>query len=274
MKKILSLTLVLLSIVVLSGCNSDETNQNSLLSIDINPSIEFTLDKNNKVESFVFNNEDAEIAAADIDFVGLGFEEAMDKFINAAVETGFIDVETSENAVVITVGNEDKGRAAELQEAAEAKAQAHLEENKISGAVLDGAIVYEELRALAEQYEISIGKVRMIESVITRDDTKTYEDLVELPMEELMNMITSSHKETMQEFVESKKADALALKEQLVQEAKAKVESFRQKVENGEVETPDYEGIKSNYVQNFKMKIEEYRTKVNERFNGARGANN
>lgn len=276
MKKIFSLLLVLLFTLTITACGGngennntgEETKQNSLLSVDINPSIEFVLDDEGKVVSFVFNNEDAEIAAANIDFVGLTQQEAIEQFINAAVEAGFVDIETNENQVIITASNPNEGEEVELQEEAERAAQAYLTENKIGAAVLDGAIVYEELAALAEQYEISIGKVRMIESVIASDETKTYEELASLPMEDLMDMITTSHRERMQEFVANKKTDALALKDQLILDVKAKVEAHRQAVEDGTAEAPDYEAIKADHLKNFDLKIEEYRAKADERRNG------
>ncbi|MCF7924936.1 MAG: hypothetical protein K9L26_00170 [Candidatus Izimaplasma sp.] len=266
MKKLLGFMTALVLGFALVGCgtSSTEVEGTSLLAVDINPSIEFVLDEDGTVISYVFSNEDAEIAAGNIDFIGMTYEQAIDAFMNGAVEAGYIDVTTTDNTVIITFGNDDEALANQLQTQAEEKAQAFLEENKISGAVLSGQNVYEELQTLADEYDISIGKVRMIQSALATDETLTFEELTELPMNELMALITTSHRERMQEFAQTRKDEALQLQEQMRSNVHTQVNQHQQAVENDEVETPDYDAIRNQQIENVGMLVEAYQQRANQ----------
>ncbi|MCF7926946.1 MAG: hypothetical protein K9L74_05175 [Candidatus Izimaplasma sp.] len=277
MKKIILLKVLFLTVLgILSlamvGCAKADDNTSvdgeTFLAIDINPSIEFVLDENDEVISVSFNNDDAEIAASDIDFIGMNYQDAIDAFINAAVETGYIDVETTNNTVVITVGNDNQAREQELQQEAEETAQSYMEEKNIGAAILSGADVYDDLVAFAEQYEISIGKARMVKSAMAIDETLTEEEVTELPIQELMQLITNAHQEKMQAFAESKKQDALALKEEMVSQSQQKVDDFRTRVETGEEPTPDYDTIHQENKENYQQMAEAYQERANNMRNG------
>lgn len=266
MKKLFGLIIALVLSVTLIACSStiEEAQGESLLVIDINPSIEFVLDDEDNVISYTFNNADAEIAAGDIDFVGMHYEDAIDTFMNAAVQTGYIDVSTTDNTVIITFGNDDMAVENQLQTQAETRAQNFLEEHKIGGAVLSGQIVYEELQTLADQYDISIGKARMVQSALATDETLTEQELAEMPMNDLMELITTAHRETVEAFVEQRKDEAIALQQQMKATVQNQVQQHEQAVENGEVETPDYDAIRSQYINNIGMMVDAYQQRANE----------
>jgi len=247
MKKFLGITLVLLTAFVLAGCQQDVDAETgvTLLAVDINPSIEFVLDEDDIVVSFSFGNEDAEIAAADIDFIGLPFDEALELFLNAAMETGYIDIETNDNTVIITVGNENAAKEGELQENAEAAALGFLEQHRIGAAVMNGKLVYDELAQLAEEHDISIGKVRVIQALLATDETLTFDSFVDVPMNELMDQLEDAHQERVQAFVATKQEDAIALKQQLQSNYQGTLQQHQERVANEELPIPNFTAIKT-----------------------------
>ena len=105
-KKILAVSALLCAgamTLSLAACNSDNTEAEaaSFVSLDINPSIELTLDKNNKVLSVYGGNEDGQVLLyKEEDFIGVDVETAVEKITSLAVKYGYLDennkvVETS-----------------------------------------------------------------------------------------------------------------------------------------------------------------------------------
>ncbi len=265
MKKLLVGIVIVTMSLLMFGCTEVNAEPaDGFLAIDINPSIEFLLDEEGVVVSVQYNNDDACIAAADLDFVGLHYEDAIELFIEAAVNAGYIDVETTDNNVVITYGNNDGSKDGEMQQVMEQVAHKYLERNRIGGAVLSGKVVHDEYSALAEQYDISFGQVRMIQSILNTDETRTFEELAQLPMEELTTLLTEQHKENMDEFVQNRKESSMQMKNGLVEEHEAKNETFRKRVQSGEQEAPDYAAIKEEHAANMDAIRERYQNRVEE----------
>lgn len=109
MKKLITLFLILTATFSLFSCQKNgETNNTTtgekeetgtavaFVTIDINPSIEITLDENGVVASVYGANEDGQILLyGEMDaLVGKQYEEAVDYITNLAVELGYLDKET------------------------------------------------------------------------------------------------------------------------------------------------------------------------------------
>lgn len=87
----------------LAGCAPEEADAgqaSAYVSVDINPSIELTLDENGKVLSAVGANEDGQVLLyGEEGIVGEDAETAISKIITLSVEMGYLD---DDNAVVST----------------------------------------------------------------------------------------------------------------------------------------------------------------------------
>ena len=121
------------------------------MTIDINPSIEFIVDENNKVVSVTALNDDGSILIAGEAFVGKTSEEAIDMTISLASETGYLvkgEAGAEENNVRISVsGNSEYAR--QFKKNAEEKAKKALEACNIQAQlnILDG-LATDALKAL------------------------------------------------------------------------------------------------------------------------------
>lgn len=264
MKKIgiMAITLILLLFVAAcSGTGEVDAAGSTLLAIDINPSVEFVLDEEGNVLSVTASNEDAENVLSTLDLIGLPYEEALELFLNEVVELGYIDVTTTDNTVIFTMGCENEEKEAAMIMNAQAVAERFMNENKIGGAVINGNIAYEELNTLAEEYDISVGKVRLIQSAIAQDETLVFEDLVDLEMSELMNIVTTNHKDAMQDFIDNKKEAATQRREEAYNSVREKVQLHRQNVENNTAQTPNYDEIMENALMQRGINLEEYNQK-------------
>lgn len=156
MKKLICLilsTIMLLSVFPLSACGDEETNAAmTRVTVDINPSIELMVDKDNKVVSATALNDDGSVLLVGEAVVGKTPEEATELIISLATDTGYLvkgNVEESENTVKISVSGDGK-YAEKLYNKLSDKAQATLERLDIEGKVEKAeALKTEALRSLA-----------------------------------------------------------------------------------------------------------------------------
>jgi len=152
---ILILCAMLVSIASLVACSdssSAEKGTSTRMTVDINPSVEFMIDDENKVVSVTALNDDGSILIAGEAFVGKTPDEAVELMVTLAAETGYLvkgNVSADENTVKISVsGNSDYAK--ELMSDVRAKASDVMESLDISGKVEKvDALALDSLRALA-----------------------------------------------------------------------------------------------------------------------------
>lgn len=100
--------IVLLSVFTITACGKEDTTK--VMSLSLNPEIEFILDKNNKVVTVNAMNDEGNYIAATVEFKGLSAEEAAKEFVEAVKDNGFLiegEVSASENQLEISVSGEN-----------------------------------------------------------------------------------------------------------------------------------------------------------------------
>ncbi len=90
---VLSVFMTLTFGLSLVGCKTEnKAEATSFVSVDINPSIEFTLDANNKVISVCGTNDDGRVLLyGEASLVGLDIETAVEKVTQLAIELGYLN---------------------------------------------------------------------------------------------------------------------------------------------------------------------------------------
>ena len=212
MKKLIALFMVLAGAFTLAACSSDledafdnNLENYSYARVEINPQIEFIVDEDDVVVSYALLNEDAEIVAAELELEGLPVDEALELFLDEAVELGYLDVD-EENNITITTDEDVNDEPAEegqegrsLAERLSEKAQSHLQGRGIGVQVAFGDLD-EELLELAEDYDIGLGRLRLIQSAVEIDEDLDYETALEMEMNDIMEILRDNHRERMEAF--------------------------------------------------------------------------
>lgn len=151
----LSMALImLLSSLVLVSCGNSEPEEGTVtrMTVDINPSVEFMVDDENKVVSVTALNDDGSILIVGESFIGKTPEEAVELMVSIAAETGYLvegNVEANENTVKISVSGDTK-YAEKLLKDVEKTASDTLKELDINGQIEKAeALNSEALRTLA-----------------------------------------------------------------------------------------------------------------------------
>ena len=163
----------------------------SLVSLDVNPSIQLEVNKNEKVLSATPMNDDGAEILDGMDLKGTQADVAMYAIIGSLLQHGYVD--ELANSILITVEDDDKARGEKLQQELTAQADAALANAQVNGAVLAQTLQNsEELSQKAQEYGISTGKAALIQAIVEgSNNTKTFEDLVGLSINELNLLYTA-----------------------------------------------------------------------------------
>jgi hypothetical protein len=186
-KRIFSLALVILMVVSMlafTSCNKAKPEEGTVtrMTVDINPSVEFMVDDQNKVVSVTALNDDGSILIIGEAFIGKTPEEAVEMMVSLATETGYLvsgNVEATENTVKISVSGDTK-YAKKLQKNIEKKASAALEKLDINGKI-------EKVEALNTE---ALRKLALSTSIYTEEELAAMND------EQLYSVIAMGRVET------------------------------------------------------------------------------
>lgn len=163
----------------------------SLVSLDVNPSIQLEVNKNEKVLSATPMNDDGAEILDGMNLKGTPADVAMYAIIGSLLQHGYVD--ELANSILITVEDDDQARGEKLQQELTAQADAALANAQVNGAVLAQTLQNsEELSQKAQEYGISTGKAALIQAIVAgSNNTKTFEDLVGLSINELNLLYTA-----------------------------------------------------------------------------------
>ena len=163
----------------------------SLVSLDVNPSIQLEVNKNEKVLSATPMNDDGAEILDGMDLKGTQADVAMYAIIGSLLQHGYVD--ELANSILITVEDDDQARGEKLQQELTAQADAALANAQVNGAVLAQTLQNsEELSQKAQEYGISTGKAALIQTIAdSSSGLYTFEELVGLPINDLNLLYTS-----------------------------------------------------------------------------------
>lgn len=180
---ILLLTLVL-SAISFTSCSNKKSEEGGItrMTVDINPSVEFMIDEQNKIVSVTALNDDGSILIVGEAFVGKTPEEAVEMIVTLASDTGYLvqgNTEASENTVKISVSGDSK-YAEQLKKDIIEKADETLKALDINGKVEKvEALKIDALRQMAlsaslyTEEEINAMNEKQLYEVIAADRVET-----------------------------------------------------------------------------------------------------
>ena len=162
----------------------------SIVEIDVNPSIELKINRQEKILSANPLNEDANVILDGMDLKGVDLDIALNALIGSMLKNGYVN--ELRNSVLISVENEDEAKSAALSQRLTDEVNKLLADSSIQGAVLSQTLTgTEDLEQLAQTYGISPGKAAIIQLLVEQDPTLTFEDMAKLSINDL-NLLLSA----------------------------------------------------------------------------------
>jgi len=242
----------------------------SMLSVNINPEMDMIIDANGYVISAMYKNEDAEIVGAGLALIGLHYEEALQLYLHAAIQTGYLDIERNDNAVVVQTANMNEGVESELQLQVQTKLQTFFQENAIGAVVLTCGEIDPEVQELVDLYDITVGHAKLIIEYMALYPDMSIDDVLLIPVQQLILYMIDEQQTHMQQFKNQRELEAQAIKDEMADALKSQVQAHFQQVDNGTKTQPDITGIKEQYLNNYDTMHEGYVLRNQERKEAAK----
>ena len=156
----------------------------SVITLDVNPSLNIVMDKNDKVLEVQPLNEDAKTVIGDMDFTGSSLDVTVNALIGSMLVNGYLD--DIRNSILVSVENGDAAKAASLQAEVSDLISSAVGDGGFEAAVLTQTVTAtSESTSIAEQYGISEGKAELILKVVAADPTLTVESLAPLSVNDI-----------------------------------------------------------------------------------------
>lgn len=177
----------------------------SVIGIDVNPSVELSINQKSRILTAEALNEDAREILSDMDLKGVDLNVAVNAVIGSMVTHGYLD--ETENAILVTVNNDSVSKASKLRTRVVGDIETTLKEHQVQAVVYDQQAAPEddEVSELAKEYGISYGKAYFLKELISQNKNLTMDD-----MERFSTM-------TMEEIAEQINDESLALGEKAEQ---------------------------------------------------------
>ncbi|MBC8544361.1 PepSY domain-containing protein [Bianquea renquensis] len=216
----------------------------SIVEIDVNPSIELKINRQEKILSATPLNTDADVILDGMDLKGVDLDIALNALIGSMLKNGYVN--ELRNSVLISVENEDEAKSAALSQRLTEEVNKLLADSSIQGAVLSQTLTgTEDLEQLAQTYGISLGKAAVIQLLVEQDPSLTFEDMANLSINDLnlllssknadLNKITSVGDASSGAYIGEEKAKSIAVEHAQVSLSEAAFQKVELDYEDGRV---------------------------------------
>ena len=163
----------------------------SVVSLDVNPSIELKVSRSEKVLVCTPLNEDAKAILADMsngaDLKGAKLDVAVNAIVGSLVRNGYLDSISS--AIMISVEDKDAARAEKLQRELTSAVDGVLQTSEAKAAVLTQTLTQDAAREQqARENNISSGKAALVNRVLAINPSLKFDALAKLSVEELKDL--------------------------------------------------------------------------------------
>ena len=208
--------------IIIAGSYSLYQNNNqkvyTIVELDVNPSIEFGVNKSDKVVNVTALNDDGEEILENLSLEKENIKEATLVVMDELVEQGFITQEKS--TVLVSVENDNEDKTEEIKQNLSEEIVRHFEKEDIEVTVLKQTIVKDEVSEnIAKEYNISKGKALLIKTVMEENSDLSEAELAKMTVDEI------AEKTDGKEIIATKAPENDDLEPTVVQEKKEPTET-------------------------------------------------
>ena len=147
--------------------------------LDVNPSLELSLDQNNTVLSCTAANEDAEQILNGMELAGVELKTALNAIVGSMYVKGYLSSEN--NSILVSVDKNDTDNMnAFLTYITDQVNEVFTDSEMECAIIAQGVKADEELKRRAEENGISVGKMHLLDKMVESMDSLTEEDISQL----------------------------------------------------------------------------------------------
>ncbi len=136
----------------------------TVVYLDVNPSIQLQMDSQNKIINVIAGNEDAEVVLADLELNGIEINTAIKAIVGSMYINGYLT--ESSNSMLISVDSRNEQTADSLLYGITEQINSVFENSNMECAIIAQCLtVSEDLTRAAEEYGISVGKMYLLNKI-------------------------------------------------------------------------------------------------------------
>lgn len=186
---VFSICMILL--VSMSWWYSANAKAQSVITLDINPSIQLMLNQKNHIIDVIALNEDAKTVISGNKFKGKPLDETVEQLMDSLVEKNYLNQE--KKTILVSIVNRNNEKADVLLGETTQVIMNTLSSKDINPVILEQRINKKDSNTkLAKQYHISIGKLKLIQKIIAVNDKYTLDTLAPMTVQELIMLMKAN----------------------------------------------------------------------------------
>lgn len=192
-KNVLSVAAALVLVVVgaFGGVYySNNLAVDSIIDIDINPSVEITANKQDRVIDALAINEDAKVVLKDMDLKGTDLDVAVNAILGSMLKNGYLKKDI-DGEILVTVKNDNEEKATNVKTKILNNIEEVLKTEHISATVINQSADSENKDAeeFAKKHNISIGKAQFILNLCKKDSSLNPDELANKSIIEISKIV-------------------------------------------------------------------------------------
>ena len=166
----------------------------SVIALDVNPSMELKINSSEKVLEVNALNEDAVKILDGMDLKNTELKVAVNALIGSMLKNNYIN--DMQNSILVSVENSDSSKSNELMQKLIPEINGYFQNNSIEAAILSQTINEDaKIQELSDKYGISHGKAALIQKITSTNELLTEQELSKLSINELNLLVSSKNTE-------------------------------------------------------------------------------
>lgn len=188
-KNILKMIIAIGAISLVTGCgkNTEEVAEVSLLSLDINPSIELCINPDKTVDSVTPINDDAKALLEPLNLEKDSLDNVVSEIMVASIEKGYLK-SADENDILVSIDGTTTEETLKIKDITTNAIDKVLQENSLQAVVATQEIdITDDIRNKSTDEQVSFGKAYAVEEINKKLDTKI-EDVKDTSIKDIVDM--------------------------------------------------------------------------------------
>lgn len=175
------LVLIIAGVFAVKNLGAPSDTLAAVVSLDVNPSIELNVDKDEKIISAKGLNDDGRRVLGDMELEGSSLEVAVNAVIGSMLKNGYLD--DMANSILVSVSGVNGYDADKLRSTLADDVNRQLENCSVLSQDVSNAD--SDTVKLADKYGITVGKAALIRQIVAADSRHSFEELAALSINEL-----------------------------------------------------------------------------------------
>ena len=179
-----------LFVFVMGAVFFSQPKVDSIVSIDVNPSFELSVDNRDRVLECTAVNDEAAKVLEGMTLEKIDLDTATAQIISSMRTHGYLAPEKTDNTILISVANSDVKKAEELKNKVSASVSTALKSNQTSARLIQQSdVLTPEVQKFAKEQGISVGKADLVKKLSEKDSELDPNTLSNLSITEISSII-------------------------------------------------------------------------------------